>query len=487
MGNFYYNLGFLAADEIVEVSVRDLIAQFVGQTRGKTKEQLRRALGKVLIIDNAYQLLKGPYEMEALQEIVNCLQSEDYARKMIVILVGYTEEMKMLLHTCPPLASLFQHEVKFSKLKLKDCMKLLEQGLEKRNISAPFMKDDACDDYRKLERLINALRIGPMFANAKDIDFLAESMMTTLFHDTIRQNRSKFAGSRSRSRVEIPALSREQATGCVKKYTNQRICMKPRAHFHPQPDFEYSNDDTRFARAFAYDQIPIIEIQIQRAAAIPPPAAISHWNDKMLFQEDTPEIEPASDFHQHIGPTIVLTRGLLAPSFSPGQAVDMSQYSKPPHEFDHIQQRIEEIEEESENESEVEHQESDPAQSSAAADLQTPNTHKQDSKIPSPTTAPGLEGIAVTETAKQSQDKRQSLKKIGDMTEKERRSYREMLKERYPFGEVVSEKTRQALNDLGLCPQGYVWRRDHGRHVCEGGCHFGYDFGVRDYMFRNSF
>ncbi|KAF1833156.1 P-loop containing nucleoside triphosphate hydrolase protein [Decorospora gaudefroyi] len=490
MGNLYYNLGFLATDEVVEVSVRHLIAQFVGQTRTKTKEQLKRALGRVLIIDNAYQLLKGPYEMEALQEIVNCLQSKDYARKMVVILVGYTEEMKMLLHTCPPLAGLFPHEVKFSGLKLKDCMKLLDDELEKINVSAPFMKDDACDDYRKLERLVNALRIGPMFANAKDIDFLAQSMKIRLFDDFFRRNRSRFADSRSRSQLEIPALSREQAAGCVKRFISQRKCMKPLVPFLPQPEIEYSNDDPRFARAFAYEQMPIIGIRIEQATAIPPPIALSHWNADLF--EDATEMESLSTFQQpHIGAPALLTHSLMLPTLLSMHQAGISQYFKP-QEFDHMQQRIEEVENGSESESEQE--DSDPVQSSATADPQTadpqtPDAHEQNPKTSPPTTTSGHEGIAVKETAKISQSERLSSKKASNMDDKlnERRSYRDMLKDKYPFGDVISERTQQALRDLGLCPQGYAWRRDHGRHMCEGGCHYGYDFGVRDYMFRNGY
>ena len=485
MGKLYYNLGFLAANEIVEVSVRDLIAPFVGQTRSKTKDQLERALGKVLIIDNAFQLLKGPYELEALQEIVSCLQSEDHARKMIIILVGYAEEMKMLLHTCPALAGLFPHEVKFSRLKKKDCMKLLDHELEALNVSAPFMKDNACDDYQRLERLLHALAIGPMFANAKDIKFLAHEMKTRLFEDFIKDDKSKLTGSRSRSPPDMPDLSKAQATDCVTRLINQRKCMKHLPLFVPQPEIEYSDHDSRFASAFAYAQMPMMEIRIEQAFAMPPQASLQYDEAEMF--EDTLDIEQPSHFPLPvISTSIVLTSSLMAPSFSAVHAANALQYFKPSQEMDNMYGRIEEVDDESDDE----HQDSGAAHLPATADLQTSAAHKQDLDAAAPTGTLGSAGVAVIEAAKTSEYRdthfqKASLKRTNDMDSEERRRYRDMLREIYPFEELVSERTQQALRDLGYCPAGFAWKRDLGRHICKGGCHFGYDFDVRDHMYRN--
>ena len=481
MGKLYYDLGFLAVNEVVEVSVRDFIAPFVGQTRQKTKDQLGQALGKVLIIDNAFQLLKGPFEMEALQEIINCLQSEDYARKMIIILVGYAEEMKMLLQTCPPLAGLFPHEVKFSRLKTEDCMKLLDHELEKLQVSAPFMKDNACDDYKRLKHLVHALAIGPMFANAKDIECLAQAMKTTLFEDFFKKNRSKFAGGRSRSPPDMPDLSNAQAKDCVKRLINQRKCMKHLPPLVAQSEIEFSDDDPRFARAFAHEQMPMMEIRIEQAFAMPQQAALP-YNEAEMF-DDTLELEQPSRFQLPvISASIVLAPGLMAPSFSAVHAADTLQYFKPPQEMDHIYRRIEEVDDESDDE----HQDSSPAQVPATADLHTSGAQKQDYDDAAPSKASDTAAITVTETAQISESiDAQDQKEIDEMDRQERRRYRDMLREKYPFEERVSERTQRALRDLGYCPQGYVWKRDLGRHICAGGCHFGYDFDVRDHMYRH--
>lgn len=479
MGKLYYNLGFLATDEVVELSVRDFIAPFVGQTRQKTKEQLARALGKVLIIDNAFQMLKGPFEMEALQEIVNCLQSPDYARKMIVILVGYGEEMKMLLHTCPPLAGLFPHEVKFSRLKAPDCMKLLDRELEKLQVSAPFLKDDKCEDYQRLQRIMNALAIGPMFANAKDIEALAQSMKSTLFDSFFKKNRSKFVGNQSRTLPAMPDLSKDQAVLCVTRLINQRKCMKPHKPFIPQNEaIEYSDDDPRFARAFAYEQMPMIEITIQqtRACAMPSQRAIS-YDEGDLF-DNTLELEPPSRFRQPIvSATILLRPGLIGPLSSGIHAADTLEYYKLQKEVDRMYPRIELLEEESEDEEENSNPASTPPTvAPPTGDAAPKETIDTNASVKQPAQVPA---------SSDTQFQKASLKATTDMDREEKRRYRDMLAHKYPFPDVVEERTLDALRDLGYCPQGYAWKRDLGRHICEGGCHFGYDFEVRDYMYRH--
>lgn len=69
----------------------DIIGEYAGQTRPKTRAKLDMAVGKVLLVGDAFQQVKGPYPLEALQELVTCLASDKYAHKMVVILAGYTE------------------------------------------------------------------------------------------------------------------------------------------------------------------------------------------------------------------------------------------------------------------------------------------------------------------------------------------------------------------------------------------------------------
>lgn len=93
MGTIYCNLGYPSTEDVVTCTAVDLVAEFVGQTRSKTKSFLEKAIGKVLVIDNTFQLLKGPFASAALQEIIFCLSSERLLRKLVVILTGHTRKL----------------------------------------------------------------------------------------------------------------------------------------------------------------------------------------------------------------------------------------------------------------------------------------------------------------------------------------------------------------------------------------------------------
>ena len=96
MGKVYYNMGLLSTDEVVECSASDFIGQYAGHTGPKAKAMLERGLGKVLFIDEAYQLADGQYATEAINELIHLLTTPRYSSKMVIILAGYTGDMDRL-------------------------------------------------------------------------------------------------------------------------------------------------------------------------------------------------------------------------------------------------------------------------------------------------------------------------------------------------------------------------------------------------------
>ncbi len=73
IGKVFYDMGFLATDEVIECSASELIGEYIGQTGPKTQRVFTKALGKVLIIDEAYRLNDGKFGAEAVSEMVNLL------------------------------------------------------------------------------------------------------------------------------------------------------------------------------------------------------------------------------------------------------------------------------------------------------------------------------------------------------------------------------------------------------------------------------
>lgn len=130
MGRVYYDMGFLSTHEVIECSASDLIGQYVGQTGPKTKEQLDRALGKVLFVDEAYRLAEGQYATEAVNELIYLLTTPRYDGKMVVILAGYTQDMNKLMAVRPALSGLFPDEITFHNITPLDCVTLLGRELK---------------------------------------------------------------------------------------------------------------------------------------------------------------------------------------------------------------------------------------------------------------------------------------------------------------------------------------------------------------------
>ncbi len=114
-GRMFQELGILQKGHLVEVERADLVGEYVGHTAQKTREQVKKALGGILFIDEAYSLARGgekDFGKEAIDTLVKAM--EDYKNEFILILAGYTQEMKHFLETNPGLPSRFPIQVEFS-------------------------------------------------------------------------------------------------------------------------------------------------------------------------------------------------------------------------------------------------------------------------------------------------------------------------------------------------------------------------------------
>ena len=95
ISNILYNLGYIKENKLIEVSSKDLVGQYVGQTAPKTMDVINKSLNGVLFIDEAYTLaVKGEnsYNAEAIATLIQAM--ENYRDKLVVIFAGYTKEMQ---------------------------------------------------------------------------------------------------------------------------------------------------------------------------------------------------------------------------------------------------------------------------------------------------------------------------------------------------------------------------------------------------------
>ena len=93
----FHSMGILKSGQLVEVDKGGLIAEYVGQTAKKTEEVFKSALGGVLFIDEAYAITNdgSSYGQECIDTLVKLI--EDYRGEIVVILAGYSKEMKYFM------------------------------------------------------------------------------------------------------------------------------------------------------------------------------------------------------------------------------------------------------------------------------------------------------------------------------------------------------------------------------------------------------
>ncbi|HTZ30214.1 MAG TPA: CbbX protein [Streptosporangiaceae bacterium] len=115
MADLLKRLGYLERGHLVAVGREDLVGQYVGHTAPKTKEVLKRAMGGVLFIDEAYYLYRAENERDYGQEAIEILLQvmENQRQDLVVILAGYKDRMDTFFQANPGMSSRIAHHIDF--------------------------------------------------------------------------------------------------------------------------------------------------------------------------------------------------------------------------------------------------------------------------------------------------------------------------------------------------------------------------------------
>lgn len=165
MADLLHRLGYIRKGHLVSVTRDDLVGQYIGHTAPKTKEILKRAMGGVLFIDEAYYLYRPENERDYGQEAIEILLQvmENQRDDLVVILAGYTQRMDRFFESNPGFRSRIAHHIDFPDYADDELLQIATKMLEQQNYKLDAKAVAALTDY------ISKRRAQPHFANARSI------------------------------------------------------------------------------------------------------------------------------------------------------------------------------------------------------------------------------------------------------------------------------------------------------------------------------
>ena len=175
MARVYRALGILSKGQLVEVDRSALVAGYVGQTAIKTQQQLQKALGGVLFIDEAYALngrSDNDFGQEAIDTILKAM--EDHRDDLVVIVAGYDELMERFIHSNPGLESRFNRYLHFDDYSTDEMVDIFKLQCKKGSYT---LADGTEAEVREFIDAANDAG-GVAFGNARGVRNLFEQILT---------------------------------------------------------------------------------------------------------------------------------------------------------------------------------------------------------------------------------------------------------------------------------------------------------------------
>jgi len=165
MADILYKLGYCRKGHLLTVTRDDLVGQYIGHTAPKTKEVLKKALGGILFIDEAYYLYKPDNERDYGAEAIEILLQvmENQRDDLVVILAGYKDRMERFYESNPGLSSRIANHVDFPDYSAEELLTIGKIMLEEQQYQFTPDAEKAFLDY------IKKRKEQPLFANARSV------------------------------------------------------------------------------------------------------------------------------------------------------------------------------------------------------------------------------------------------------------------------------------------------------------------------------
>jgi probable Rubsico expression protein CbbX len=198
MAEILHRLGYVRKGHLVAVTRDDLVGQYIGHTAPKTREVLKRAMGGVLFIDEAYYLYRPENERDYGQEAIEILLQvmENQRDDLVVILAGYKDRMETFFRSNPGMSSRIAHHIDFPDYSPAELVAIARLMLEQMQYRLSAQADEALRQY------IEKRRAQPHFANARSVRNALDRARLRQASRLFERHRSDGGGAISRQALE---------------------------------------------------------------------------------------------------------------------------------------------------------------------------------------------------------------------------------------------------------------------------------------------
>jgi len=199
MADILFRLGYIKKGHLITVTRDDLVGQYIGHTAPKTKEVLKRAMGGVLFIDEAYYLYKPDNERDYGSEAIEILLQvmENQRDDIVIIFAGYKERMDAFYESNPGLSSRVANHVDFPDYTPEELVTIAKAMVEEQQYRLTDESTAVLLDYIRLRK------DQPHFANAR-------SVRNAIDRARMRQaNRMFNAGNRMLTKTDLVTIQAE--------------------------------------------------------------------------------------------------------------------------------------------------------------------------------------------------------------------------------------------------------------------------------------
>lgn len=203
MAKIFKEFGILEKGHMVETDRADLVAGYVGQTAIKTDEIVDSALDGVLFVDEAYTLSKSndnDYGQEAIDTLLK--RMEDDRKRLVVIVAGYTNEIREFVQSNPGLSSRFNRYIEFPDYTLDELKEIFNLSLKKYRYQLDKAARTALDEV-----------IASAMESADKNHFGNGRFVRNLFEKVVERQANRLASSEDLSKENLCLLTREDVVG----------------------------------------------------------------------------------------------------------------------------------------------------------------------------------------------------------------------------------------------------------------------------------